>query len=201
MKREKVIVRYAILVLVLVVLAIILKSCHSSRSREEDQVPQTEAATAETFAFDTESQNDTDPVLKTLFARYYGALVQGNTETMMELAYPMSEAEVSYIGVLSSFYEDVDDISYYSKAGLTEGSYLVSVTANVKFVDVDTAVPNLDFFYVETDEQGNLYINNTYSMFNMSFGEEPMDPEVSELIRRYFQQSDFLMLQTRVNEG
>ena len=68
----------------------------------------------------------------------------------------------------------------------------------IKFYGVDTLAPTLDFFYVETDADGNLYINNLYSIFNLSFVENTMDSDVYAVVQKYMQQEDFVSLQQEV---
>ena len=120
-----------------------------------------------------------------LLNSYYTAYASDNLETLEQIARPISNNEKSYIGVLSQYYESIQNIKYYSKAGLTEGSYFVSVYNEIKFYGVDTLAPTLDFFYVETDDEGKLYINNLYSIFNLSFAENTMDSDVYAVVQKY----------------
>ena len=110
----------------------------------------------------------------------------------------MTDNEKSYIGVVSQYYETVSDITVYSKAGLENGSYFVSVENNIKFYGVDTVAPTLDFFYIATDDNGQLYINNVYSNFNRTYAEEELDSGIVSLISKYTSDSDFANLQESV---
>ena len=101
-------------------------------------------------------------------------------------------------GASTTSVKSIQNIKYYSKAGLTEGSYFVSVYNEIKFYGVDTLAPTLDFFYVETDDEGKLYINNLYSIFNLSFAENTMDSDVYAVVQKYMQQEDFASLQQDV---
>lgn len=130
---------------------------------------------AENFQFDKDYAVDEDTAMNELLNSYYTAYASDDLETLEQIARPISNNEKSYIGVLSQYYESIQNMKYYSKAGLTEGSYFVSVYNEIKFYGVDTLAPTLDFFYVETDDEGKLYINNLYSIFNLSFAENTMD--------------------------
>ena len=44
----------------------------------------------------------------------------------------MSDNEKSYIGVVSQYYESVNDITPYTKNGLKKGTYFVSVKNSIK---------------------------------------------------------------------
>lgn len=153
---------------------------------------------AETFEFEKNYTVDKDAKITELLGKYYTAYASDDLETLETVAYPMSDNEKSYIGVLSQYYEAIENTSYYSKVGLSEGSYFVSVYNEIKFYGVDTLAPTLDFFYIETDAEGNLYINNLYSIFNLSFAENAMDPDVYTVVQKYMQQADFAELQQDV---
>ena len=45
----------------------------------------------------------------------------------------------------------------------------------MKFKDVDTVAPGLDFFYVRTNEDGSVYIDNLYSQYNLKIKENALD--------------------------
>lgn len=110
----------------------------------------------------------------------------------------MSDNEKSYIGVVSQYYESVSDITPYTKNGLEKGSYFVSVKNNIKFIGVNTVAPTLDFFYIETDKDGNLYINNIYSNFNRTYEETALDDDILALISKYTASSEFAQIQEEV---
>jgi uncharacterized protein YgiM (DUF1202 family) len=77
---------------------------------------------------------------------------------------------------------------------------LVSTELNLKFVDIDTPAPGLNFFYVETNEDGNLYINNLYGSFNQNNNIYEMDTEVSDLIATFVRQQDLLDMEAEMQE-
>lgn len=153
---------------------------------------------ADNFQFDKDYAVDKDAAMTELLNSYYTAYASDDLETLEQVARPISNNEKSYIGVLSQYYESIQNMKYYSKAGLTEGSYFVSVYNEIKFYGVDTLAPTLDFFYVETDDEGKLYINNLYSIFNLSFAENTMDSDVYAVVQKYMQQEDFAALQQEV---
>lgn len=70
----------------------------------------------------------------------------------------------------------------------------------IKFANIDTPVAGLDFFYVQTKDDGSLYINNVYGSFNQSNGEFDMDTDIASLIATFEQQSDVLALQAEVQQ-
>ena len=82
--------------------------------------------------------------------------------------------------------------------GATDDSYFVSVCYDLKFYEIDTAAPGVDFFYVERDGKGNLYINNVYSSYNFNFLDEDLDANLYSLILNYEKSDDVVALQQQV---
>lgn len=139
--------------------------------------------------------------LTTLINYYYTAYAEGDTDTLATLATPVSDQEISYIAFYSQYIESFNDIQIYTKPGLTDNSYLVTTEVELKYNDIDTAAPGLDFFYVETNEDGKLYINNIYGSFNQNNNIYEMDTEISDLIAVYIRQQDLLDLKAEVDEA
>lgn len=150
-------------------------------------------------AYQNYEEDDNKEVTKLIksYLKYYAA---GDVETLKTIATPISDAEVSYIQFYSQYIEKYQKVKVYTKRGVTKDSYLCSVYLQIKFKDIDTPVAGLDFFYVQTDEKGKLYINNVYGSFNQANGEFDMDTEVSALIATFEQQPDVLALQAEVQK-
>ena len=140
---------------------------------------------------------NSDELVK-LINDYYTAYAAGDTDTLSTIATPVSDQEVSYIQFYSQYIESFNDIKIFTKQGLTEDSYLVSTEVNVKYTDIETQAPGLDFFYVETNEDGKLYINNTYGSFNQNNNIYEMDAEISDLISVYIRQQDLLDMEADI---
>lgn len=139
--------------------------------------------------------------LQTLIEDYYTAYAAGDTDTLATLATPISDLEISYIKFYSQYIESYSDLEIYTKPGLTDNSYLVSTEIKLKFVDIDTAVPGLNFFYVETNQDGKLYINNLYGSFNQTNNVYEMDSDVSDLISVFTRQQDLLDMEAEIGEA
>ncbi len=139
--------------------------------------------------------------LDTLINNYFKAYADGDTDTIQTIATPVSDREISYIKFYSEYIESFNDIQIFTKPGLTDGSYLVSVDVDFKYVNIDTVVPAMDFFYVETNEEGKLFINNLYGKFNQDNNVYEMDTEVSDLIALYIRQKDVIEKATQITEA
>ena len=138
--------------------------------------------------------------INTLINNYFTAYASGDVDTIATLATPLSENEKSYISMYSQYVDAYQSISCYTKQGLDSESYLVSVYLEMKFAGVDTVAPGLSFFYVQTDDDGKLYINNAYSYFNLNMLENdpdaayPLDDNIKQLIDKFEKQDDVVAL-------
>jgi hypothetical protein len=193
--------RYLMAGVLLLILFVVLYQCTGpEKARTGEAVSDTEATQTAEFVLDDSFEQDAHEEINTLITNYYTAYAAGNTDELAAYAYPITDNEKSYIVLCSQFQEAYQNISCYTKSGLTDGSYFVSVCYDLKFYDVETAAPGLDFFYVETDENGALYINNLYSGYNRERMEEDMDPDVYAAYVQYRQQDDLQAIREEVQQ-
>jgi hypothetical protein len=193
--------RYIWAGVLLVLLFVLLYQCTGpEKARNAETVSSTEETQTADFVLDDAFEQDAHEEINTLITNYYTAYAAGNTDELETYAYPITDNEKSYIGLCSKYQEAYQNISCYTKAGLNDGSYFVSVCYDLKFYDVDTTAPGLDFFYVETDANGALYINNLYSGYNRERVEEDMDPDVYAAYVQYRQQDDLQVIREEVQQ-
>lgn len=147
-----------------------------------------------------EYQVDAVPEINELISNYYAAYADGNINELKKLAYPLTMNERSYIKMFSEFVDSYENIKCYTKPGLDDKSYLASAYIEIKFKDVDTLAPGLDFFYVSTNEEGELCINNLYSQFNLLNEERKLDTTIKALIDSFELEKDVVDLQKEVQE-
>ena len=188
-----------VLVGLILILIVVVVGGNNGRQSNTEAGSQTEISVKD-FEFEKDYTNDAKDDISTLLADYYKAYVGDDLDTLGKLATPMSDNEKSYIGVVSQYYESVNDITPYTKNGLKKGSYFVSVKNSIKFTGVDTQAPTLDFFYIETGKDGKLFINNVYSNFNRTYCENELDDDIMELISKYTASSEFADLHEEVQK-
>lgn len=188
-----------VLVGLIFILIVVVAGGNNGRQSNTEAGSQTEISVKD-FEFEKDYTNDAKDDISTLLADYYKAYVGDDLDTLGKLATPMSDNEKSYIGVVSQYYESVNDITPYTKNGLKKGSYFVSVKNSIKFTGVDTQAPTLDFFYIETGKDGKLFINNVYSNFNRTYCENELDDDIMELISKYTASSEFADLHEEVQK-
>ncbi len=184
-----------ILVALIIVLIVIVAGGNNKKNSDTESETQ---VSVEDFQFEKDYTDDAKDDINKLLSDYYTAYCADDLDTLDKVATPMSDNEKSYIGVVSQYYESVSDITPYTKNGLEKGSYFVSVKNNIKFIGVNTVAPTLDFFYIETDKDGNLYINNIYSNFNRTYEETALDDDILALISKYTASSEFAQIQEEV---
>ena len=188
-----------ILIGLILMLIVVVAGGNNVRHSDTESESQAEISVKD-FEFERDYTNDAKDDINTLLADYYKAYVSDDLDTLGKLATPMSDNEKSYIGVVSQYYESVNDITPYTKNGLKKGSYFVSVKNSIKFTGVDTQAPTLDFFYIETGKDGKLFINNVYSNFNRTYCENELDNDIMELISKYTASSEFADLHEEVQK-
>ena len=190
-------IRYFAAGALVVVLILVLAMCAKPKGSDSDVVVNANA-TESTQATEEAYQVDAYENINTLITQYYTAYAAGDITTLSSIATPISANEQSYIGLFSQYVDEYQNIKCYTKTGLDANSYLVSVSMEIKFTGVDTTAPGLDFFYVRTNDDGTLYIDNLYSQYNLANQENALDTSVQSLIGQFESESDVVELQSEV---
>lgn len=189
--------RYFAAVLVFVLMLLVLVNC-TGPDKRKSAVQDTQEPSAENFVLDDVFEQDAYEAVDNLIINYFNAFANGDIAALETLAHPITDNEKSYITVCSQYFEGYQNVSCYTKSGLTEGSYLVSTYYELKFYGVETVAPGLEFFYIETDANGNLYINNRYCAYNRERMEQEMDPDIYSIYVLFGQQDDVTALRQNV---
>lgn len=155
----------------------------------------------EDYVPDAEFEVDKYPEINTLIQTYFDAYVNADFATLETVAHPISEMEQNYITTMSQFYESYQNLKCYTKHGLSKDSFIVSARFDIKFAGQDVTAPSMLLFYVQTDKDGKLYINNLYSDFNMQYSEVAIDKDVYTALRKYTIQDDYLDLYNEVESA
>lgn len=104
-------------------------------------------------------EKDAVPGINELFDTYYKAMVEGDTGTMEKLVYYMDATEILRAAETSKYIDSYPPLEIYTKTGPKEGTYIAYVYAELKFHDYDKPIPGMRTYYVCTNEDGELYIN------------------------------------------
>lgn len=155
----------------------------------------------EEYEPDAEFEVDAYPEVNKLISDYFTAYVNADFATLEKLASPISEMEKSYITTMSQFYEEYRNIKCYTKHGLSKDSYIVSACFDIKFTGHDLTAPSMVLFYVQTAEDGSVYINNLYSDFNMYYSETPISKDVYTALIKYTTQDDYIEIYSQIEKA
>lgn len=140
-----------------------------------------------------ELQKDAIPQVNLLISDYFQAKVDQDVEKLFALFGKAVDEESlkerkEELQNEAVYIQDYEDITCYTKPGLTEDSYVVYVTYDVKFKRVETAAPGLMWCYVLKDENGSFMIR------------EHVIGEEADYVAKQNQTEDVRLLSNQVNE-
>lgn len=188
-KKNIVFIGIGILVLVIIIGAISVgvkkfKANHSS-------VP---SISSNSEVYQVEEQEAIDK----LMTEYFTALADNDTYVLKEVLSPSYDNEMMYISIVSDYVNAYENVVCYAKEGLEEGDYIVAAYYELKYSKVRETAPGMQFFYLETNQDGDLHINNIYGQHNMTYEESEGDPSIENLISSYQAESDMVSLMSQV---
>ncbi len=194
-KAQKIAKKHLHLIIIGVVLLIVLLALlsYGIRSMMAKKAALNKEQPISTQEYETDEYEQINEVI----ANYYACYADGDTDTIISYAYPMSDTERSYIQMYSAFIESYENIVCYTKTAEEEDTYIVSVAFDVKYTDLDETATGMDFFYVHVNED-SAYIDNTYSPFNMLYQEYSLDQAIVQLMQAYEESDDVILLQASV---
>lgn len=100
---------------------------------------------------------NTYPQVNALIEKYYTALTNKDVQTLKGLVDELDPSDESAI-TNSQYIEGYSNLTVYTKKGLTDTSYVVFASYDHKYVGYDTLLPGISYLYVDTKEDGSLYI-------------------------------------------
>lgn len=128
------------------------------------------------------------PELNAVINTFYTAWGNKDIDSMKSVTDSFDATDEAKV-LNSTYIESYNNINTYTKKGLTEGSYVVFVSYELKFVDIDTPAPGLTQVYVETDSDGNFYIHT-----------DDEDPEIQAYVEEVTQDEDVQELISAVQQ-
>ncbi|MDD6616421.1 MAG: SH3 domain-containing protein [Lachnospiraceae bacterium] len=156
--------RYLLLglvVILLIVIAFFTVKLVTGKGKENKNAPE---AVTEKISEEEESETEVKITLEKnkseildVMTKYYTARAEKDVETLRAIE-PDFSAEDEADLQNNNPIERYDNITVYSREGLTDGAYIVYVYFDAKVVGIDTLAPTLTDKYLETDEEGNLII-------------------------------------------
>lgn len=139
-----------------------------------------------------ELQKDAYPQVNELISTYFQAKVDQDVQLLYKVFGKEEddrlEERKQQLKDEAVYIEDYQDITCYTKAGMTDDSYVVYVTYDVKFRRVDTLAPGLMWCYVVKNDNGDYIIRENV------VGDE------ADYVASQNQTEDVRLLSTQVNE-
>lgn len=129
-------------------------------------------------------EKTSDAEVTALIAKVYRAYTENDVRALEESYSVLSDNEKSYIEVFSDYKEEYRNVECYALK-LNENEYFVSPCYELKFYNVDTSAPGMDFFYLQRDDEGKLYVNSAYTTYNFNFMEQDLDAGIYSKILAY----------------
>lgn len=129
-----------------------------------------------------------DPAILALVKKYYTAVAQGDTATLATIVDPWNDEIQSSI-LSNTVIDSYDNISTYSKAGPSDGTYVVYAYYDGKIKDIATEAPSLALLYLVTNDSGELVV-----------GDRNSSSEIADFISQATAAADVQALKNDVNQ-
>ena len=112
-----------------------------------------------TTAVKTFTKN-TNQAINRLITNYIGTIVAGDQTELARYVDSVADMDALTLRVYGEYVERVTNLDCYVMTGMLPDTYIVAATYTVKFIDIETSISNMEYYYVCTDASGNLYITN-----------------------------------------
>lgn len=160
LKDKKTIVTCIIAIVIVLILIFLLSQCNKDKTDENVDSTEiiktnTQEPTEDPSYY--ELKQDAIPALNDLIATYFTAMENCDVEqyTNVVTGDDMTAEKLEKKG---EYIESYQNITCYTKPGMTDGTYIVYVYYEVKFYNIDTLAPALSQLYVCSNEDGTMYI-------------------------------------------
>lgn len=191
MKRNITFIGIGILV-VIVVIAAIVTGVKKYQGKKHD-APAISVSDSEITASEDKEINE-------LMKSYFNAYAENDTETLDQIAKPLTDREKEYIKIYSEYVEKYENIVCYTSKGAQDGSDLVAVYYEIKFDKIRKTAPGMMFFYVSTGSDGKKYIDNAYSPYNTTYQETETDAAITALMAQFQADSGIVSLTEEIQK-
>lgn len=164
---NKIIMPLVLVVCVAVTIALAVNANHKEALEKEAELAAAAMTAEETPALEAnleklefQLEEDAHPEVNNLVRTYYDAQAAGDLEVISSLNTYLNDIEKIRVEEMSKYIESYPVLTVYTKPGMAENTYVAYVYSEVKFEDVDTALPGMQTYYIGLDESGNYFIND-----------------------------------------
>lgn len=144
----------------------------------------TEVHEVEDVLFEVNANHD----INALISNYYHTIATNDINSLYFIQATVSQTEEIRLEAMSEYIDRYDNISVYTKPGPYENTYVAYVYSDVYLKGFEVPIPGLQPFYISTDDEGNVFINNN-----------ELTLEEAEYISGIAEQADVMELKNQVN--
>lgn len=159
-------VRYGViggaLALLLLIIIIVCVSC--SGREDEQENPESDVSVSENVTgteYPGTTDESVDDAIRQLVDTYYRALETGDFDTITTVKANVTEEEKIRQEIRAQDIEHIDSEVVFIRPGMTEGTYVIFVFTDTKYVGIETKAPGFSATYVSTSEDGSLYLDSS----------------------------------------
>lgn len=149
---------------------------------------------------DNSGDTQTNPEVQQLLSTYYNSYAAGDVDKLSSLTRYLSDMEKDYISMMNEHVDSYNNVSCMVEEGRSPGDYIVSASYDMKFTGSKEALPGMNVFYIQTDQDGELYINNRYSSFNREMKEQKTKKKILNLIEEFENSAEVQVLQIEIQD-
>ncbi len=153
--------KYIILALIAVVVVVaVILIVGRMRNSDQDGTTEAESSTAAESLPGGPLEQNANPEVNALINSYITAVHDCDIDALSTLVATTESISLEQLQAEREFMESYQNIVCYTLDGLLDGTYITYVSYDLKFLNVDTPAPCMVRFYICTNEDGSLYINN-----------------------------------------
>jgi hypothetical protein len=122
-----------------------------------------------------------------LMLDYFAAKLTGDTNKLTNLlSDPTKVMTEEQLKNETKYIEDYRNIQCYTKDGIQKGAYVLYVSVEIKYININTTVPTIRQFYLVTDEEGKqkIYSDEMNTELKEFYEARNMDSDVQDLFQQ-----------------
>lgn len=152
-------IKIGIPILACIIVVIVIVTLVNKKNQSVQQAFESSSEAQDTdYVYTEPLQQDAIEAVNTFANTYFQALAQGDTQTIQSMRDYIDSTDLIKYEKKSEFIESYQNLSCYTKPGITPDSYCLYVSYDIKFDGIDTLAPGLSALYLYTDESGKLVI-------------------------------------------
>lgn len=146
-----------VVIAVVVIVVLLIAKLGGGRQQQPENTPAPPPEETASALVEEEADSEIQTVIQT----YLNARIHNDMDTLATVVDDVSALPAN--DSTSAFFESYQNIHVYTVPGIQEGEYVAYVRSDVNLTNYDTDLPDLQFFYIRTAEDGSRYIATSYT--------------------------------------